>query len=144
MNVDERSAPSPDDRFAIQELLSSYGMLHDSRDFAGLLECFSEDAVYTMHVRDGSTHGPREGRSAIVQQIQEFKSRQADQRRHLISNFRMTARIDGRVDVTSYVLVTAAGARFEVVSAGIYRDVVRRVSGRWIIEEKTLELDSEF
>lgn len=136
---------SASDRFEIQEVLSSYGVHHDARDFVALTDCFTVDATYTMKILNGDTIGPRSGRNEIVGQIQRFKESQHDQRRHLITNFLMRPDTADRVRVTSYVVVTAADLnQFGVVTAGIYRDVVVRTPSGWRIQEKVLELDSAF
>jgi 3-phenylpropionate/cinnamic acid dioxygenase small subunit len=141
----EKTEVSASDRFEIQEVLSSYGVHHDARDFDALAECFTEDAIYTMKILNGDTIGPRMGRNEIVGQIQRFKESQHDQRRHLISNFLMRPDTAHRVRVTSYVVVTAADVnQFGVVTAGLYRDVVVRTPLGWRIQEKILELDSAF
>src|SRR5687767_14881227 len=78
---------SADDRFAIEQVLSSYGVHHDERDFESLEQCFTADASYTMQVAGSDSVIARVGRTEIVDQIRLFKSRQNDQRRHVITNF---------------------------------------------------------
>jgi hypothetical protein len=50
-----------DDRFAIEQLLSSYGVYHDARDFVRLETCFTDDATYvtTRPIASWSGHTSR-------------------------------------------------------------------------------------
>lgn len=134
-----------DDRHAIQQLLSSYGFHHDARDFDSLAECFAEDATYTMVVAGSEPIGPRLGRDAIVDQIRIFKSRQTDQRRHVITNFLFDQETASRARVRTYVTVIAvADGVLEVVSSGVYTDIVVRTERGWRIADKRLHLDKGF
>ena len=136
---------SADDRFAIEQLLSSYGVFHDARDFVRLEACFTEDATYAMQIAGAAEPIRQQGSAAIVGQIREFKSRQHDQRRHVITNFLFDDVSADRVEVRSYVTVLAtADDVLEVVSAGTYTDVVVRVGDEWRIAAKALQLDKGF
>lgn len=134
-----------DDLHAIEQLLSSYGFHHDARDFDALGHCFTSDASYTMVIADGETIGPRQGSAEIVEQIRVFKSRQTDQRRHVITNFLFDQATATRARVQSYVTVIAVSdGALEVVTSGVYADVVVRTEDGWRIAEKTLRLDKAF
>lgn len=134
-----------DDRQAIQQLLSSYGFHHDAREFDSLAECFEENASYTMIIAGGEPIGPRLGRDKIVEQIRSFKRSQTDQRRHVITNFLFDEETAARARVRSYVTVIAVGEGvLEVVTAGVYTDIVRHTEAGWRIAEKTLHLDKGF
>jgi 3-phenylpropionate/cinnamic acid dioxygenase small subunit len=134
-----------DDRHAIEQLLSSYGFHHDARDFDALERCFTPDASYTMVIAGQEPIGPRRGRAEIVGQIRVFKSRQADQRRHVITNFLFDQETATRARVRSYVTVVAvASGALDVVTAGVYTDVVVRTADGWRIADKTLRLDKDF
>lgn len=134
-----------DDRFAIEQLLSSYGVHHDNRDFEALARCFVDDATYTMVVAGTDVRIEQAGASRIVGQIREFKSRQHDQRRHVITNFLFQDQDVDRARVRSYVTVIAVdGASLEVVTSGTYDDSVVRTDRGWLISEKTLHLDKGF
>jgi 3-phenylpropionate/cinnamic acid dioxygenase small subunit len=133
------------DRQAIEQLLSSYGFHHDARDFDALGDCFTQDATYTLVVVAGETIGPRQGSAEIVEQIRLFKSRQTDQRRHVITNFLFDQVTAARTRVRSYVTVIAVSdGALEVVTSGVYTDIVVRTEHGWRILEKTLRLDKDF
>ncbi|GAB91295.1 nuclear transport factor 2 family protein [Gordonia rhizosphera] len=139
------AALSIDDRAEIVQLVGDYGYHHDERDFGRLGELFTDDALYTMVIAGGDTIGPRQGRDAIVAQISEFKSRQSDIRRHVITNITVTIVNSDAANVRSYVSVLATTPeRTEVVTAGVYHDRVVRQGGRWLIAEKLLRLDRSF
>ena len=134
-----------DDRHAIEQLLSSYGFHHDARDFEALDRCFTTDASYTMVTAGGEIIGPRQGSAEIVEQIRVFKSRQTGQRRHVITNFLFDQATATQAHVRSYVtLVAVSDGALEVVTSGVYTDVVVRTEHGWRIAEKTVHLDKAF
>jgi 3-phenylpropionate/cinnamic acid dioxygenase small subunit len=137
--------PAHPDSTEITTLLATYGWAHDERLFDELAGCFTEDATYLMEIANGQTFGPRQGSAEIVAQIREFKSKQSDQRRHVISGFMFLESTEDWAKVRSYVTVLAtAGGATAVVTAGWYLDEVRRTPGGWRISAKTLHLDSAF
>ncbi|HWH26783.1 MAG TPA: nuclear transport factor 2 family protein [Pseudolysinimonas sp.] len=138
-------ALSADDRIAIHELTTAYGVHHDQLDFESLHACFTADASYLMKVADGTVHGPRLGADAIISQIKTFKASQTDRRRHHISNIQVSARDANTAEVTSYVLVSAvADQQLSLITVGTYTDVVTRTADGWRISEKVLQLDTTF
>lgn len=128
-------------RHMIEELLGRYAWAHDERDFDSLADLFTEDATYEFCVHGGESLR-RQGRSVIVNQIKEFKARNLEQRRHLITNFRYDEETSRRAVVRSYLTVlqiTTEGV--EVVTSGVYRDeVVLDEANTWRIAAKSLEL----
>jgi len=144
-NETSRVALTADDRHAIQQLLCSYGFHHDARDFASLTRCFTEDASYTVVVAGADPIGPLLGREAIVDQIRIFKSRQTDQRRHVMTNFMFDQEAKSKARVRSYVTAIAVtDGVLEVVSCGFYTDIVVLTESGWSIAERMLHLDKGF
>lgn len=136
---------APEDRFAIEQLLSSYGVHHDEREFEALGCCFTADASYAMFIPDSGPPIEKSGRAAIVEQIRRLKSGQRDQRRHVITNFVFSDVSPDRVRVSSYLTVLAVMPdSLEVLTAGVYNDVVVRTAAGWRIAEKVLHLDKKF
>jgi 3-phenylpropionate/cinnamic acid dioxygenase small subunit len=140
-----RAAFSAADHTAVVQLVCDYGYYHDERDFDHLATLFAENAHYTMRIVGGDTIGPKVGRNAIVDQIAEFKSRQTDQRRHVITNIAVTSRDADTAEVRSYVTVLATTTEnTKVVTAGVYHDRLARREDRWVITDKLLVLDRGF
>ena len=136
---------APEDRYEIEQLLSTYCVHHDQREFEALGRCFTEDATYMMVIPDAGRPIEKSGRSAIVDQIRFLKSDQVDQRRHVLTNFVFSDVSAGRVAVTSYLTVLSVRTHsLEVLTAGVYRDVVVRTKAGWRIAEKVLRLDKTF
>jgi 3-phenylpropionate/cinnamic acid dioxygenase small subunit len=137
--------PNKIDMSEITSLLATYGWAHDERRFDELERCFTEDATYLMEIAGGQIIGPRRGRGEIVRQIKEFKSTQADQRRHVITGFMFLDSTQDWAEVRSYVTVLAtADDRTTVVTAGWYLDEVTLTPDGWRISAKTLHLDRGF
>lgn len=133
------------DRIEIHELVTSYGVHHDARDFARLRDCFTEDAQYVMRIADGTVHGPRHGVDAIVDQIKVFKDSQTDKRRHHISNIQVTPLTASEASILSYVIVSAVHeSGLEFITVGTYSDTVVRTDRGWRIATKELFLDRNF
>ncbi len=133
------------DRIEIHELVTSYGVHHDARDFARLRECFTEDARYVMRIADGTVHGPRLGADAIVDQIVAFKEAQNDKRRHHISNVQVTPLSADEASALSYLIVSVIDdAGLEFITVGTYTDTVVRTGRGWRIAAKELFLDRGF
>ena len=136
---------APEDRGAIEQLLSSYGMHHDRREFEALGRCFTDDATYAMVIPDAAQPIEKSGRAAIVDQIRFLKSDQTDQRRHVITNFVFSDVSADRVSVSSYLTVLSVRTHsLEVLTAGVYSDVVVRTKDGWRIAAKALHLDKTF
>ena len=128
----------------IEELLGRYAWAHDARDFDALAAVFTEDAQYEMRIKGGESYR-QSGRAAIVSQIREFKQRYAEERRHVITNFRYDAESPTRTLVRSYVTVLHFGAAsIDIVTAGVYTDEVLQTDGVWLIASKTLDLERGF
>ncbi|NIV19099.1 MAG: nuclear transport factor 2 family protein, partial [Gammaproteobacteria bacterium] len=51
-------------KLEIHELLSRAAYAFDERDLGSLEACFAEDALMLVHIADGQTFGPFEGREA--------------------------------------------------------------------------------
>jgi 3-phenylpropionate/cinnamic acid dioxygenase small subunit len=133
-------------RIEIHELVTSYGLHHDRRDFDSLANCFTPDASYVLRVANGQTFGPHNGRDAIIGQIRKFKESQSDIRRHHISNIQVYPKSPNEASVVSYVLVSAVtkeGA-LSIITVGTYTDTVNLTDAGWRISSKELLLESSF
>jgi hypothetical protein len=131
------------DRLEIAELLNSYSWASDEREYGQLADCFSEDAVFQIALAGGPEVQEIRGRSSIVDWIRERRRGQGgQQRRHTGSGLVVEAYLGGEATVRSYVTVMLAeSGRLSVATTGWYRDLVRKVDGRWVIARRFVHLD---
>lgn len=132
-------------KFEIHELLSRAAWSFDEHDYQMLEECFAEDAKMLVNIADGQVFGPFEGREAIMGLMRATLEAQTDTRRHIISNFVFLDAGDSEATVVSQiVLASTENGQIRLVTSGIYRDVVRRIDGRWQIANRNLNLELGF
>lgn len=133
------------DKLAIHELLSRAAYSFDERDLAVLEQCFAPDATMLVNIADGQTFGPFDGREAIMQLMKGTLDSQTDTRRHVISNFIFEAEGSQSATVlSSIVLVATEAGKINVITSGIYRDVVEKDNGEWQIKDRLLNLELGF
>ncbi len=124
------------DREAVRATLYRYASTIDVKDWAGLREVFTDDAVITM------VGGARtEGRDAIAEYI-AHRCRNRDWQHHMLSVHEVA--IDGLTATaltyhTSHQTTRGRPDRILQLVAR-YRDRLRKDAGRWRIIEKTMEL----
>lgn len=124
------------DRIAITDVINRYGTTIDAGDYEGLASCFSPDAV----VRYG---GGREFRGGeAVAEFVKGATVELVAQQHLLGNHEIA--LDGdRATATTYLHATQiegeeAGGGV-IVTGGIYRDVLVRTGGGWLIAEREMQ-----
>ncbi len=131
-----------EDRLAIRELMARAAYALDERDLAMLEASFAEDAVMSLRIAGGDLVGPFEGREAIMGLMKGSMEEQSDQRRHLVSNLFIDDFDSAQPGVTSNLtLVATENGVIQLISAGIYRDRVRRDGNRWVLVRRHIDLD---
>lgn len=120
------------DRLEIQELAARYGTTIDDRNWDGLEQLFSGDAVYELQ-----GFGPRDrrlaGSAAIRRMMEESHEHPVA---HHVTNVIVT--VDGtEVRMRSKVIGSGAGGR---VGSADYDDVLRREDGSWRIARRVVTL----
>ena len=132
-------------KLEIHELLSRAAYSFDEHNLAVLEQCFAEGATMLVNIADGQTFGPFQGRQAIMELMKGTLESQTDTRRHIISNFIFDDEDDDSATVISnMVLFSTENGEIKVVTSGIYRDVVRKINGRWQIADRLLNLELGF
>lgn len=132
-------------KLEIHELLSRAAYSFDEHDLEMLEACFTEDATMLVNIADGSVFGPFDGREAIMGLLKGTLEAQTDTRRHIISNiFFEDAGTDTATAVSQIVLAATESGEIKLITSGIYRDVVRRIDGRWQIADRRLNLELGF
>jgi ketosteroid isomerase-like protein len=126
---------------AIVTLFARYAAANDWPDQKLLESCFTEDAVFTLHIAGADSLGPFEGRDAIVGFFMPILNGQTDTRKHVMSNYNVLG--DGRVNAYLSLIVTDGGET-QFKSAGSYEtEIVDGESGPRF-RAMTLSLDSGF
>jgi 3-phenylpropionate/cinnamic acid dioxygenase small subunit len=134
-----------EEKLAIHELLSrsAYGL--DERDVELLASTFAEHARFSMRIGGGDLVGPFETRAGIMQLMTDSMAEQTDQRRHVVSNIFFHGENNGNpVVVSNLSLIATENGEIQLLSAGVYRDVVVKVGEGWEILDRYLELDKPY
>jgi 3-phenylpropionate/cinnamic acid dioxygenase small subunit len=136
---------STGDRLAIGELLNRAAYALDERELDMLADCFSEDAQFTLRIAGGDLVGPFTGREQIMQLMTDSMAQQTDQRRHVVSNLFFTAGDANQAEAVSNLsLIATEQGRTALLSAGVYRDTLRREGDRWRLCRRHIDLDSPY
>jgi ketosteroid isomerase-like protein len=134
------TAPSVEDRLAINDLFVRYTTALDAGEVDTIVACFTED---------GALESPAVGVYSGRQGIREFAERFArfreagSQLRHFISN--LAVQVDGdEARATCYLLniITRNGAT-ELLAPGRYDCRLAKVSGEWLFRHRLVALDHE-
>jgi hypothetical protein len=132
-------------KLAIHELLNRAAYYFDIHDVDGLKTCFTKDAGMLVKIADGQSFGPFESRKAIMELMSASLSAQTDTRRHIICNIFFESEDSKEPTVVSTLVVTSAeSGKIGLVTGGVYRDVVKKVDGNWLISHRHLDLDMPF
>lgn len=135
----------PKHKLAIHELLSRAAYYFDEHDVDNLQSCFAEDAKMLVVITGGDTFGPFEDRAAIMDLMRGTLDAQSDQRRHIICDFFFESEGKDEATVVSTIVLTSVeNDAMNLITSGVYRDVVRRVDGSWLIADRHLVLDRSF
>ena len=134
------------DRNAIEQLFADYGWPMDTQEWPVLESVFADDAQFTITIPGMDAIGPINGRDAIVEFCSSTVGDQTDQRRHVISNVRITNETDTTADVYAILtLVVVADGALAVQSSGMYRtQVAVQTDGKWRFTSMVIELDLPF
>jgi 3-phenylpropionate/cinnamic acid dioxygenase small subunit len=132
-------------KLEVHELLGRAAHGYDARDVDMLTACFATDARMVIRITDQATVGPFNGRDAIMGLMRQSMETQTDARRHVITNifFEECGETRARV-VSDLSLFATEGGRARLLCTGVYRDVVVRSGGRWVIADRDLYLDSAY
>ena len=129
-----------EDKQDIEELLARAAYAYDERDTDMLAACFAEDGEMSIRIAGGDLMGPFSGREAIMGLMTGSMAEQTDVRRHVISNL-FFVDDDGPVAISNLTLFATEDGEIRLLSAGLYRDRVKQVDGRWCLANRHLDLD---
>lgn len=129
-------------KLEIHELLGRYAHGMDTGDFQQVDGCFADDASFTIRITGQDPIPPFQGKLAIMGLIQSAVEAQTDVRRHVLSNVFFESESDDEAVVVSYLtLLSIENGGVNILTSGIYRDVVTRSNGHWLKQSCELSLD---
>jgi 3-phenylpropionate/cinnamic acid dioxygenase small subunit len=135
---------SVQDKLAIHELLSRSAYGFDEAQLDLLEDCFTEDAVFSIRIAGGDLVGPFDGRDAIMGLYRSSIESQTDVRRHVVSNIFFESENDDPVVISNLTLMATENGEIKLLTAGIYRDVVRATQDGWRLLNRHLDLDRPY
>lgn len=132
------------DKLAIQELLSRSAYAYDERQLDMLAECFTDDAEFSILIKDAELMGPFVGREALMGLYRGALEQQTDVRRHVVSNVFFDTESDDPKVISNLTLFATEGGESRLLTTGVYRDTVRRDGDVWRLHRRHLDLDGPY
>lgn len=129
---------------AIYQLFSTYAFAHDNKEFELLEDVFTDDADFTVDITGGDTihfAGKRETNDFI----KDTTINQGDQRRHVITNVRLSNETDSAARATAILsLFVTKDNELTVQATGWYDCDCVREAGGWRFRKLYLTLDRTY
>ena len=135
---------SADEKLAIHELLSRTAYAYDEKDLDMLEGCFTEDVSFTIQISGADKMGPFEGRDAVMTLYRDSMAAQTDVRRHVTTNMFFESEGTEPQIISNLTLFATENGETRLLSAGVYRDTVRRSGDTWLLCKRHLDLDSPY
>lgn len=133
---------SAEDRFALQDLIAQYAWTLDTGDAAGLVACFTPDAVVIEEVfEDPDIWRGHEGIQAFADHY--FGAPGFAGRQHHITQTQYTHCDEHRVSMRSFAFVTECEGEppYVLRFVGWYEDeAVKTDTGEWLFQSRTIRL----
>lgn len=132
---------TPEDRFAIKDLLARYGWALDTGDVDAFVACFAPDGVMIEEVfEDPDVWQGRDGIRRLAEHyrgIANFPGRQ-----HFAANILVTPTAEDRAQVRSFALVTECQGEppYKLRFCGYYDDEIVRLDGQWHFARRVVRL----
>ncbi len=129
-------------KLEVHELLSRAAYALDEQDLQMLGACFAPEAEFRMQIAGNPPIPPFVGHAAIMELMRNSMATQTDKRRHVVSNIFFAAEGDTEARVVSNLtLFGTENGVIRLISTALYRDRVVRRDGRWLLAERSIELD---
>jgi len=129
-------------KLEVHELLSRAAYALDEQDLEMLGACFAPEAEFRMQIAGNPPIPPFVGHAAIMELMRNAMATQTDKRRHVVSNIFFAAEGDSEVRVVSNLtLFGTENGVIRLISTALYRDRAVRRDGRWLLAERSIELD---
>nr|WP_315425836.1 nuclear transport factor 2 family protein [uncultured Albidiferax sp.] len=136
-----QKALSPEDRFAIKDLLSRYNWALDTGDVEAFVGCFAPDGVMIEEVFENpDVWAGRDGIRRLAEHyrgIVNFPGRQ-----HYADNILVTPTGEDHAQVRSFALVTECHGEppYQLRFCGYYDDEIVRLEGLWFFAKRVVRL----
>ena len=129
----------------IVELLHRSAYALDHKDLDTLARCFDAAATFRLAIDGVDEVSEFSGLEAIMGLMKGALDAQTDVRRHVVSNIWFEAAGASEATVVSYLsLMATENGETQLITTGIYRDVVTNHSGDWLISARDLQLDRPY
>jgi hypothetical protein len=136
---------NPIDILAIHEVLARAVSGLDQRNVALMEPCFTVDARFELEIKGAGEIPPFVGRAAIMKLMTDSMNSHTEDRRHVISNiFFESAEAESANVVSNLVAFQSEHGKINVMTSGVYRDLMKKVDGKWQIAVRRLALDVPF
>lgn len=135
---------STEDKLNILDALSRSAYALDAHDLDLLEAAYTEDAVFSLNIRDADPIPPFEGIEAIMGLYRSSLEAQTDVRRHVVSNAFFVSEGEDPVVSSNLTLFATENGDTKLLSAGVYRDTLRRTPDGWKLLKRHLDLDSPY
>ncbi len=133
------------DHDAIEQLFATYAWAHDNKEFELLDGVFTEASEFTVDIAGGATIGPIGTRRETVDFIRDTTLGQGDQRRHVITNVRISDESDRRARATAILSLFVTKDNVLTVQATGWYDCQAVLDGdAWRFERMYLTLDRTY
>lgn len=132
---------TPEDRFAIQDLMARYGWALDTGDVDAFVACFAPDGVMIEEVFEDPDIW--EGHDGIRQLAEHYRGiANFPGRQHYCANMLVTPIGEDRAHVRSFALVTECQGEppYPLRFCGYYDDELVRLDGQWYFAKHVVRL----
>ncbi len=133
-------------RVAIAEVIGSYGLFLDQRDWDTFGDLFAGDATWDVSPGHDLISLPLRGREAITEAMRERAKLLPEDvfTRHLTTNIVFRHIDDERAGTASYLVVvfTFLDGRFEIWRTATYVDEFRNDGNRWRFSSRHVHIDA--
>lgn len=133
------------DKIEISELLARSAFGLDAKDLQLLEGCFTEQAKFTLIIQGVAEVSLFEGRDEIMGLFEGALEAQTDERKHVVSNIWYEQEGEDAAVVVSYLsLFATENGETNLITTGVYKDRVEKVSGNWLVADRNLQLDRPY
>lgn len=136
------------DRQEIMDLIYGYSYTYDSKDLAGWLSLFKDDAIWSDYEGNSSvlkvvTRSNEERRQLIEPRLEALKA-QGIQTRHYMTNTILNQTSEGNVDGITMLLLLwqyPSEANPRPINTGYYRDEFIKTEHGWMFASREAHID---
>ena len=133
-----------EEKLAIHELLARCSAGLDRHDLAMLEACYVEESVFALAITGADPIPPFEGMEAILGLYSGAMETQTDVRKHVVSNIYFEEEGEEPVVFSTLTLFATENGETKLLTAGEYRDVVRKTDAGWRLLHRQLQLDRAY